>query len=135
MTPPDDATPRGEPDPALAADLGAALMEFELAPMAMFLLLPDGRLLQANLAMRQLFGWQGDDHIGVDVHDLADPDERGVVSERLETVLASDGATAELTTVISGADGRRHRVRTSSLTVRDATGVPRYVIARVLSAD
>jgi PAS domain S-box-containing protein len=109
-------------------------MEFELAPMPMFLLLPDGRLLQANLAMRELFGWQGDDHIGVDVHDLVDAEDRGVIADRLRTVLASDAATEEVTTVITGADGRRHRARSSSLTVRDDSGVPRYIIARILPA-
>lgn len=135
MTPPDQATPRGEREASLAADLGDMLMEFELAPMPMFLLLPDGRLLKANLAMRQLVGWQGDDDVGFDVHDLVDSEDRGLVSDRLRTVLASEGATEEVTTVITGADGRRHRVRTSSLTVRDDSGAPRYVIARVLSAD
>jgi PAS domain S-box-containing protein len=124
-----DAAPDDDP---VTAHVGDALLEFENAPIAMFMMLPDGTMLQANRALRALFDYQLADVVGVAIWDLVEPESRAVVKERLATALATHGALPELTTELVAITGRRVTVRSSSLTVRDEAGTPQYIVGRLL---
>jgi PAS domain S-box-containing protein len=128
--PPREDVPPGEDE--VAVHVGDALLEFETAPIAMFMMLPDGRMLQANRAFRTMFDYEPADVVGVAIWDLVGPESRAIVKERLASVLETEGALPELTTELVAITGRRLTVHSSSLTVRDEAGRPQYIVGRLI---
>jgi PAS domain S-box-containing protein len=122
-----------------AADIepydGDPLLEFESAPMPMLLIRPDGRLLMANGALRQLLGFATDELVGQSVTTVLAPESMAVIAARLRTALECTFPLPEITTILRARDGRRVTVRSSSASVRDDDGAPLSIMVRLLPVD
>jgi PAS domain S-box-containing protein len=112
-----------------------ALVEFEAAPLPMYLMHTDGMVIRGNSAFRDLAGLTSEHLAGLPVWELLPLDERERARSRVETVLQGGGPLPEAGYLLVTAGGRTIAVRSSIATVRDADGGASYILGRVLRAD
>lgn len=126
-----DITARREQEEALRASEERFHLAFDNANTGMCLVDIQGRLLQVNAKMSAIFGYRREELEGMNVSDLALPEDQRVSAAFIGQALreGSDHATFE----------KRYRHRqgqviygeVSSSLVRDAQGQPRYFISQV----
>lgn len=111
-------------------DLAASLIAFEQSTVAMAVILMDGRLVKANRALRELLGYEEGELMGMPVRQLLAHPEDGS-SERQAQLFATDALPAQQL-IVRRKDGYAMSLSAWSILVRDAEGVPRYVVARAV---
>ena len=123
---------RADDDAGRAADTAASLLTFENAPLPLGVFSPDGNVVMANRAMRDLLGYEFDGLIGRSVFDVVLGDRAEIVRAWTERIAGGTRVTPEQSIRVECADGSAMPVRASSVLVPDAQGAVRYVVARVV---
>ena len=126
----DGADPDGPADAEKVAGTAESLLTFENAPLPLGVILPMGRIVMANRAMRSLLGYSFDAIAGMSLHDVvvADPDDLSRAWE--DRVKSGERVTPELRMHLRAANGSVIAVRAASVLVTDTSGAVRYVVAR-----
>ena len=108
--------------------LGASLLAFDQAPIAMAVVLMDGTIVKVNRRLRELLGYDDGELIGAPAATFAlttDDDSAGVRDE-----LFSSGVSHCRVSQLRRKDGSLVTAVTSAVVAHDDEGEPRYVIAR-----
>jgi PAS domain S-box-containing protein len=107
-----------------------SLLTFENAALPLSVILPAGRIVMANRAMRALLGYEIDELEGKSVGEVV----VGEVEEPLELfrrrIEEGERVSAERRIRLRCKDGGEVVVRASSVLVPDSQGAVRYVVAR-----
>jgi PAS domain S-box-containing protein len=120
-------------DESLSDEVGMAaeaILVVENAPLPLVVASPDGRVVMANRALREMLGYGPADLTGREVWEFAaDVDlARGRWQELLEA-----GETPERPFELLRRDGVRVKVRAASIVVADDDGGPRLIITRAVA--
>ncbi len=140
--PPSDSPPSGpwRPGPGDAiARAEAALREseekfrlaFASANTGMCLVSPEGRLLEVNARMADIFGYSQVELERMSVNDIALPDDLSISPGYIQRALEGEDATAVFEKRYRHRDGSIVHGLVSSSLVRDGQGRPRYFISQV----
>jgi PAS domain S-box-containing protein len=126
----DGADRHGSADAETVAGTAASLLTFENAPLPLGVILPVGRILMANRAMRSLLDYPLGALAGLSLHDVvvADPDDLSRAWE--DRVKNGERVTPELRMHLRAANGSVIAVRAASVLVTDLNGAVRYVVGR-----
>jgi PAS domain S-box-containing protein len=108
-----------------------SLLTFENAALPLSVMCPEGKIVMANRAMRDLLRYEFTDLVGRSMYDVvADPDEfKDRWEERLRGV---PRVTPEQPLRLRTGDGTEITVRASSTLVTDSQGEIRYIVARAV---
>lgn len=108
--------------------LGASLLAFDQAPIAMAAVLMDGTIVKINRRMRELLGYDERDLIGAPAatFSLTTEDDRAAVRAEL----LGSGVSHRRVSQLRRKDGSIVSAVTSAVVAHDDQGEPRYVIAR-----
>jgi PAS domain S-box-containing protein len=121
-----------EDDAGRAADTAASLLTFENAPLPLGVFSPDGIVVMANRAMRDLLGYGFEGLVGRSVFDVVVGDRDEIVRAWADRIGEGTRVTPEQSMRVHCADGSELRIRASSVLVPDARGTTRYIVARVV---
>jgi PAS domain S-box-containing protein len=116
--------------------IGAAesLLTFENAALPLTLVCPEGQIVMANRAMRELLGYEFSDLVGRSMHDVvvANSDEWSRAWE--QRIQGGERVTPERRMQLRRGNGAEITVLASSVLVTDGQGAVRYVVARAVPA-
>jgi PAS domain S-box-containing protein len=114
--------------------IGAAesLLTFENAALPLTVVCPEGKIVMANRAMRDLLGYEFSDLVGRSMHEVvvASSDEWNRAWE--ERLQGGERVTPERRMQLRRGNGAEITVRASSVVVTDGQGAVRYVVARAV---
>jgi PAS domain S-box-containing protein len=120
-------------DGAEGGALGASLLAFEDAPVAMAIVLFDGTIVKVNRRLRDLLGYDEGELIGAPAQTFSAEKESDQDATRDE--LLTSGVTHRRVAKLRHKDGSVIDVITSAVVARDEAGQPRYVIARAAPVE
>ncbi|MEZ4565056.1 MAG: PAS domain S-box protein [Thermomicrobiales bacterium] len=125
-----DITARIATQAALATSLELFRVAFANAPIGMVLADPDVQTVQINPAMCAMLGYTEDELLARDVWDWTHPDDRDANREALARALAGEFSAYEMEKRYVHRDGHTVWGYLRGTVVRDAEGVPRYVVSQ-----
>jgi PAS domain S-box-containing protein len=114
--------------------IGASLLAFDEAPLAMAIILLDGTIVKANRRLRELLGFDEGELIGANEASFFAVTSEEVRAERNQELMTT-GVTRGRVDTLRRKDGSSVNVVTSAILVNDQDGQPRYVIARAAPAE
>jgi PAS domain S-box-containing protein len=118
------------------AETAESLLAFENTGLPLCLMLPNGRLVMANRAMRTLLGYEFAELMAMNIPDVVPEAEMGLILEEWnERAKSGERVSAERRVRIRRKDGRDLDVRASSVIVPDGQGFVRYIVARALRVE
>ena len=126
-----DYTARKEADEAEARAARRFRVAFDNAPIGMALLTPQGRWIDVNPALCQLFGYTEEELLRLSRFDLVHPDDLEHSIETIRRQLAGEAPQTRLEKRYVRADGEIVWVAASSTLVRDSAGEPLYTVAQI----
>ncbi len=127
-----DITERHQIEAALRESEERFRLAFEYSGAGMCLVGLDGRFLQINQRMGEMFGYTSAEMVGMHVNDLSHPDYIDVSPTFIEEATAGSTHRAEFEKLYYHRDGHLIWGQVVSSLVRDAQGEPRYFISHVL---
>jgi len=107
-------------------------LAFENANVAVCLVDLDGRLLQVNKRMCDMFGYDKSELEGMTVNDIAHPEDKGLSSDFIRRAWSGEVSEAVFEKRYFHKDGHVVWGRISSALVRDKSGAPTYFISHIL---
>lgn len=106
-------------------------LAFRSANTGMCLVSLEGRLLEVNARMCEIFGYGKAELVGMSVNDIALPDDREVSPSYIHSALGGGDVSAEFEKRYRHRDGHLIHALVSSSLVRDGRGQPLYFISHV----
>ena len=122
----EDITTRYQAEQALRESEERFRSLFEAAPDFIYLLDPEGRILDVNSAALRRLGYSEQELLGQSLSMLLAPSDRGKYPARLKQVLTTGYLRVETTLMTK--DGEELIVECSSALVRNADGTPKAVV-------
>jgi PAS domain S-box-containing protein len=104
---------------------------FELAPIGMALIEPDGAWLRVNQAFCDLVGFSADELLGRSVQDLTHPEDLGAAAECARQLRVGESAHCQMEERYAHKGGGFVWASVSLSLVRDVQGEPQYFIAQI----
>ena len=120
-------------DEETVAETAESLLTFENAALALSVVSPEGNVIMANRAMRDLLGYEFSDLIGKSVYELVVADPSEVARFWAERIHGGDRVMPEQAVRVRCANGSEVSVRVSSVLVTDDRGAAHYVVARAVA--
>jgi diguanylate cyclase (GGDEF)-like protein/PAS domain S-box-containing protein len=126
-----DITDRFETESALRESEERFRSAFEHAPIGMALADKDGRILRSNRAFSRMLGRQPADLVDVTIRDITHPDDWSDNADNIRRLFSGEIADYSLEKRYLHADGHIVWVSLSVSAIRDANGVPNYMIGQI----
>ena len=126
-----DVTDRLEAEGALRESEERFRSAFEYAPIGMALADPSGRIVRSNEALAHMLGRQPADVNGLTIRDITHPDDWEDNDDKIHRLFAGEIRGYRLEKRYLHADGHAIWVSVSVSAVRDADGVPVYMIGQI----
>ncbi len=101
------------------------------AGIGMAIVSTEGRWVEVNPALCKLLGYQADELLGRQIHDVSHPDDLPLTERVLERLVRTDEDVVEVEKRYLGADGRVIEAVVNSALMRDDNGHADYLIAQI----
>ncbi len=127
------AAQRDDDDITTVVDAAEAILLVENAPLALAVILPNGRVALANRAFREYLGYEAGEMAGAAAVSFVAPGHVQALREQWCDLLAN-GVSLEHSIELRCRNGDCVPARVSSVVVADDDGTPRFVLTRALAA-
>ncbi len=126
-----DVTARKETEAELLDEQERFFKAFDLSPIGIALVAPDGRWLRANRALCEIIGYSRNELLATSFQNITHPDDLTAYLELVKQLLDGKRSCFQLEKRYLHKSGRTIWVLLDASLVRDGNGAPQYFISQV----